>query len=86
MTDMHDSYTSDKYAEKLSREDLEKLALQKVSTDNYYDLADNIDGTSDEELYFIIECGGDVVEEDSYINTYPEEWEYVKESMRQDNE
>ena len=43
----------------LTREDLEKLALETVSADNYYDLADNIDSTTDYELSRIIDCGGD---------------------------
>ena len=43
----------------LTREDLEKLALETVSADNYYDLADNIDSTTDYDLSRIIDCGGD---------------------------
>ena len=39
----------------LDREDLEKLSLLAVCSCNYYDLADNIEITSDEELWQIID-------------------------------
>jgi len=42
----------------MSREELEQKALLIVSPDLYYDLADNIDSATDEELYKIIECDG----------------------------
>ena len=38
----------------LSREDLERLALRKVCACLYYDLADTIGETSDEELIKVI--------------------------------
>lgn len=43
----------------LSRDELEKLALEKVDAILYYDLADNIDGATDYELYEIIDNTGD---------------------------
>jgi len=42
----------------MKREDLEKLALETVSAELYYDLADTIDSATDDELYKIIECNG----------------------------
>ena len=45
------------------REDLEKLALAKVSAENHYELADNIDSTSDEELKKIIASDGNYEKE-----------------------
>ena len=39
----------------LDREELEKVALMAVGTCLYYDLADNIDSASDEELWQIID-------------------------------
>ena len=39
----------------LDREELEKVALMAVCTCLYYDLADNIDSASDEELWQIID-------------------------------
>jgi hypothetical protein len=42
----------------MKREDLEKLALETVSAELYYDLADNIDACSDEDLHRIIACKG----------------------------
>jgi hypothetical protein len=39
----------------LDREELEKVALMAVCACNYYDLADNIDITTDEELWQIID-------------------------------
>lgn len=41
------------------RETLEQQALQAVSAELYYDLADNIDACDDEQLYKIIACNGD---------------------------
>ena len=43
----------------MDREELEKEALFSVSATNYYDLADNIENTTDEELERIIAAGGD---------------------------
>lgn len=42
----------------MSREELELDALTTVSADLYYDLADNIDSVTDEELYKLIACDG----------------------------
>ncbi len=40
------------------RDTLERVALETVSPDNYYDLADNLDITTDEELRQIIAANG----------------------------
>jgi len=42
----------------MNRTELEQEALLTVSAELYYDLADNIDSVTDEELYKIIECNG----------------------------
>lgn len=42
----------------MDREALEKLALQTVSTELYYDLADTIDALDDDILLTVIGCGG----------------------------
>lgn len=42
----------------MNREELEAEALRVVSATNYYDLADNIESTSDEELRQIIAANG----------------------------
>lgn len=39
----------------LTREELERVALMAVCTCDYYDLIDNIDITTDEELWQIID-------------------------------
>lgn len=44
----------------MDRDTLEQTALQTVSSDYYYDLADTIDSMTDEQLYQIVECDGDV--------------------------
>ena len=49
----------------MDREDLERAALEAVSATNYYDLADNIDATSDDELYKIIDADGDETKEEA---------------------
>jgi hypothetical protein len=43
----------------IDREILEQQALETVSADLYYDLADNIDSATDHELIDIINCNGD---------------------------
>ena len=43
----------------MDREELEKEALFTVSATNFYDLGDNIENTTDEELERIIAAGGD---------------------------
>lgn len=43
------------YEAPLEREELEKLALEKVCACDYYDLCDNMESTSDEELQQIID-------------------------------
>lgn len=52
----------------MKREDLEKQALETVSSELYYDLADNIDAVSDVELYDIIDCKGDYKKEQALYN------------------
>lgn len=47
------------------REDLKAEALATVSADNYYDLADTIDGLTDDNLAGLIACQGDVVQEEA---------------------
>ncbi len=47
----------------LERDELEKHTLMIVSSDLYYDLADNIDNVTDEELIRIIACNGDFKKE-----------------------
>lgn len=42
----------------MDRELIEQMALMAVSSELYYDLADNLDITTDEELYKIIKCNG----------------------------
>jgi len=42
----------------MTRETLEKIALETVSAELYYDLADCIDGLNDEDLYNVIDCNG----------------------------
>jgi len=42
----------------MTREDLEKLALEICSPELYYDLADNINEADDDELYKILEAKG----------------------------
>lgn len=49
----------------MDREDLERAALEAVSATNYYDLADNIDATSDDDLYKIIDADGDETKEEN---------------------
>jgi hypothetical protein len=51
----------------MSRQDLELIALQTVSPELYYDLADNIDGVTDDELYNIIACSGDYSKEQRIV-------------------
>lgn len=52
----------------LDREELEREALWRVSATNYYDLADNIDATSDDELRQIIAANGNEAEEAKLAN------------------
>lgn len=40
------------------REHLEQLALRTISNDLYYDLCDAIDSMTDDDLYSMIDCGG----------------------------
>lgn len=42
---------------------LEKLALEVVSPELYYDLADNLDITTDQELVDIVLAKGDFIKE-----------------------
>lgn len=52
----------------MDREDLERAALEAVSATNYYDLADNIDATTDDELRHIIAANGNEAEEAKIAN------------------
>ena len=54
--------------EGMGREDLEREALWRISATNYYDLADNIDETSDDELRQIIAANGNEAEEAEIAN------------------
>lgn len=47
----------------MKREELEKEAMKVCSPDIYYDLTDALDGTSDEDLRYIISCKGDYEKE-----------------------
>lgn len=48
---------------RLEREVLEQIALFTVSAENYYDLADNINEMSDEDLSELIKCNGNYKKE-----------------------
>jgi hypothetical protein len=54
----------------MNREELEQKALMTVSPDIYYDLADTIDNVTDDELYKLIDCDGDVEYELRLTATY----------------
>ncbi len=43
----------------IDRETLEQLAKETISSDLYYDLCDNIDSCTDDDLIKIIACKGD---------------------------
>lgn len=43
----------------MEREELENTALDTVSSDYYYELSDNINNATDEELQLLIDCNGD---------------------------
>lgn len=47
----------------MNREDLEKLAQITISSELYYDLCDNLDTISDEELQALIACNGNYKKE-----------------------
>lgn len=47
----------------MKREELEKLTLETISSELYFDLADTIDSVPDEDLYKLIECKGDYEKE-----------------------
>ena len=47
----------------MKREELEKLALETVSADIYYELADFMGVTTDDELRALIACDGDYKKE-----------------------
>jgi hypothetical protein len=47
----------------MNREELERVALETVSPELYYDLADTIDSATNEELHKIIQCNGSYEEE-----------------------
>lgn len=47
----------------IDRETLEQQAMQTVSAELYYDLADNLETATDEELRQIINCNGDYKKE-----------------------
>ena len=46
----------------MNRDELEKLAMEKVDPALYYDLADNIDQATDSDLYDIINNTGSYAE------------------------
>ena len=48
---------------KIPRDVLEQMALKACSEINYYDLTDNIDNMSDDELRDLIACNGSYVRE-----------------------
>lgn len=54
--------------EGMGREDLIREAVWRVSATNYYDLKDNIDATSDDELRQIIAANGDELKEAEIAN------------------
>lgn len=47
----------------MNRETLEKIALYEISAENYYDLADNLDTLTDDELLDLIACKGNYKKE-----------------------
>lgn len=47
----------------MNREELEKQALITVSSELYYDLCDNLDAISDDELQALIACNGNYKKE-----------------------
>lgn len=47
----------------MTREDIEKIALFTVSSELYYDLCDNIDAITDNELLELIACNGNYKKE-----------------------
>jgi hypothetical protein len=47
----------------MNREDIEKIALFTVSSEYYYDLADNIYDIPTDELLELIACNGDYKKE-----------------------
>jgi len=50
----------------MTREELQKQALETVSAEFYYELADNMDATTDTDLHKIISFGGDYSKELAY--------------------
>jgi len=50
----------------MNRETLEKIALETVSAELYYDLADTIDEASNEDLYKIISFKGNYKLEEAW--------------------
>jgi hypothetical protein len=46
-----------------TREELETQALETVSADLYYELADNMESMSDSDLLYIIACNGNYKKE-----------------------
>ena len=52
----------------LDIETLKKIALETVSAELYYDLADNIDDMDTLELQAIIDCNGDFKKEMKIVN------------------
>lgn len=59
----------------LDREALEKLALEICSPAVYYDLADNINESTEAELEAIIQANGDFRAELIAFNENPEEYD-----------
>lgn len=52
-----------KHIEYFGREELEREAIETVSSELYYDLVDSIEATTDDDLLRLIGCGGDYKKE-----------------------
>lgn len=53
--------------ETITREELEALALHTVSSTNYYDLCDNIDTMTDNDLHALIDANSDEEQEEANV-------------------
>jgi hypothetical protein len=56
----------------MNREELEREALRVCSSDIWYDLADTIHETPDDDLQFIINCNGDFELESKMYDMQPD--------------
>lgn len=50
----------------MNRKQLEKLALETISSSNYYELANSVDLCTDQELKSLIACNGDYDKENEF--------------------